>query len=448
MRANLILLVVIMTYPGLACAYQDAETLPAVQSWLQGTITVRPEIDSTADYRGFGVLIAVDNEGEPDTLGYSVTDSTGYFSMSVNAPQRGVYALIISRRGDILEIGHLAVAEGDSARLNVALPVGSANLRPRSSENAAWQAYQNTKLQHEQNLVALAQAEPYDEAAVGLHVAQTTVILWNLQEIYPGTMGAEVAAAEAVVMNAGWNDSLVVAWAAEVPPENVQFGDVGRAARQATLRVSGHEVSMDVLNSFAQRALEDEHRAELLSEMVLAHLENEETDLALAAAEQLETEFEESQWADWAGRAAYEIRYLLPGMQAPSLIARDTAGVEVNLGDYAGRYVVIEFYRPEDSIYQRELEGRNQLIADYGHDRIEIISISLQPDTLVNEAFFEEREVPGVHIYGTSNLARTYNVNVLPTRYLIDPEGRVVDKYVGGAMAALYEYMILLDNNN
>ena len=447
-RAFLLLLFVLVTYPGLACAQQEEAVEPAVvRSTLSGQITVRPEIDSTADYRGFEVLVAVDNEGEPDTLGYAITDSTGFFSMDVEVAERGVYALIVSRRGNLLELGHLAVADGDSARLNVALPMGSAPMRPRSQENAAWQAYQNARLQHDQNLIALTQSEEYDESAVSLQISQTAMILWNLRQIYDGTMGAEVASAEAVVMNAGWNDSLVVAWGADVSPENVQFGEVGRTVRQAVNRLRGPQAALEALDDYMQRATREEHRAELMSERVMAHLDHQEHAEALAAAERLSEAFPESAWAEWAARASYEIQYLLPGMAAPALTALDTAGVEVRLADLAGRYVVLEFYRPEDDVFQREVEGRNQLIADYGHDKVEFVSISLQPDTLVNEAFFEERELPGVHIYGTTNLARLYNVNVLPTRYLIDPEGRVVEKFVGGAMAALYEYMILMEEN-
>ena len=448
-RTGLLLLFVLVTYPGLACAQQEeAPTATYIESTLSGHITVRPEIDSTADYRGFEVLVAVDNEGEPDTLGFAVTDSSGFFAMDVEAEQRGVYALIISRRGEILEIGHLAVSHGDSAQLKAMLPVGSASLRPRSAENAAWQAYQNTRLQHDDRLITLAQAIPYDESAVRLQVSQTAMIMWDLQEIYGGTMGAEVAAAEAVVMMAGWSDSLVVAWGASVSPDNVQFGEVGRVVRQAVDRLEGPQAALDTLDNYAQRATQEDHQMELMSERVMAHLDYAEHDEALAAAERLVSEFPESAWAEWATRAAYEIRNLLPGMIAPTLIALDTAGVEVNLQDLTGRYVVLEFYRPEDDIFQREVEGRNQLIEDYGRENIEFVSISLQPDTLVNQAFFEERELPGIHIYGTSNLARLYNVNVLPTRYLIDPEGRLVEKYVGGAMAALYEFMILMREEN
>ena len=446
-RLLFVLLLVTLTCPNLACAQRDKDVAQSVHSTLEGRISVKAEVDSSADYRGFEVLIAVDNEGEPDTLGYAITDSTGYFSTDIEAPERGVYALIISRRGYILKIGHLAVAEGDSAMLTVAFPIGARSMRPRSVENASWQSYQNTRLQHEQDLVELARSENYDEQAIGLRVAQTAIILWGLQEIYPGTMGAEVGAAEAVIMSAGWNDSLVVAWANTIASDHVQFSEIGRAARQATARLRGQSAALEVLDDFTQRATRDEDRAQLISERVLAHLDSLEYDAALAAAKLLQSEHADSPWAEWAERASYEIENLLPGMLAPAFTAQDTSGVEVTLADLRGKYVVLEFYRPEDDVYQREVEGRNRLIADVGHERLEILSISLQPDTVINQAFFEEREMPGIHVYGTVDLAEVYNINVVPTRYLIDPEGRMVSKYVGGAMAALYEYMIRLDHD-
>ncbi|MCY4158793.1 MAG: hypothetical protein OXF48_04215, partial [Bacteroidetes bacterium] len=58
--------------------------------------------------------------------------------------------------------------------------------------------------------------------------------------------------------------------------------------------------------------------------------------------------------------------------------------------------------------------------------------------------FFEERVVPGRHVYGGQEVAQKYNINVLPTRYLIDPEGNLINKYVGGTMAAIHEYMVAL----
>ena len=60
---------------GAACGQQEAaSTTPApdttVRSYLAGRLAVSAEIDSVADYRGFEVLVALDNQGRPDTLGW------------------------------------------------------------------------------------------------------------------------------------------------------------------------------------------------------------------------------------------------------------------------------------------------------------------------------------------------------------------------------------------
>lgn len=446
-RAKQVLLYcILITVPGLACAQaeQSEQSPQQIQSSFKGMLSIRAEIDPSTDYRGFEVLVAGDNAGEPDTLGYAITDSTGSFSMQVNAPRRGVYRLIISRLGQIQVSGQMAVAEGDSASLVAAFPLRGRNLRIRSPENASLQAYQNIRAQHEQALVELVQSQVYDEEEVRARVSQTTMILWNLQQTFPNSMGAELAVAESILMGTGWEDSVAVARMQQLSPSNGRYGDAARAARKAKARLSGQSAALALLNDLMERAETELQRAEIASERVLAHIDSMEFDAALSATETMQDDFEGTQWAIWAERAAYEVQNLLPGMEAPAFAVREANGDSLKLRDLRGRYVVLEFYRPEDDLYQRELPGRNDMIEVIGADQIEVVSISMQPDTLVNEAFFEERVAPGRHVYGGQEVAQKYNINILPTRYLIDPEGNLVDKYVGGTMAALHEYMIAL----
>ncbi len=434
---------ILLIAPGLACA-QSEPSPELVQSAFEGTLSIQPDIDLSTDYRDFEILVARTIRGEPDTLGYAVTDSSGFFSMQVHAPARGVYNLIISRLGQVQASGQIAIAQGDSAYLRAAFPLRGRNLRIRSQENASLQAYQNTRTQHEQSLVELVQSGEYTEEQVYNRISQTTMILWDLQQTFPNTMGGELAAAEAIMMGTGWEDSLVIARMDELASSNGRFGDAARAARQAEARRNGQEAALALLEHLSQRADTEVQRAEIASERVIAHIDSMEYDAALAVTQSIQDTFQDTQWALWAERAAYEIQNLLPGMKAPSFAVRDVNGDSLRLQELQGRYVILEFYQPEDDLYQRELSGRNNILETVGSDSLQIVSISMQPDTLVNEGFFEERVVPGRHVYGGQDIARTYNINVLPTRYLIDPEGNLVDKYVGGSMAALREYMITL----
>ncbi|MCY4159530.1 MAG: redoxin domain-containing protein, partial [Bacteroidetes bacterium] len=404
---------------GFACA-QAEQSPQRVESLFEGTLSIRPEIDPSTDYRDFEVLVARDSLGEPDTLGYAITDSMGYFSMRVNAPRRGVYRLVISRLGQIQASSQMAIADGDSASLVAAFPLRSRNLRVRSPENASLQAYQNTRAQHEQSLLELVQGGNYEEDLVRNRVLQTTMILWDLKQNFPNSMGGELAAAEAIMMGTGWEDSLVVVRMQQLPSSNQRYGDAARAARQAEARRNGQSAALTLLDNLAERAQTAMQRAEIASEQVIAHIDSMEFDAAIARTNTMQEEFADTQWAIWAGRARYEIQNLLPGMKAPVFTVRDVNGDSLRIRDLLGKYVILEFYQPEDELYQRELPGRNDIIDVAGADRLEIVSISMQPDTLVNEGFFEDRVVPGRHVYGGQEVAQKYNINVLPTRYLID----------------------------
>ncbi len=438
---------------GAACGQQEAANAVSapdapVRSYLTGRLTVSAEVDSVQDYRGFEVLVALDNEGQPDTLGYAETDSTGAFQLDVTAPRRGIYALILSRRGQILKVDELAVADGDSATVEATLPVGNRRLRIRSPENAGWMAYQNTKAQYNNNLLALVQGGQYQEDAVRKSVEQTTMIFWNMRSTFPNTMGSEVASAEAVIMLSGWNDSLALARAREIAPQNINYADVGRAARQAQARLAGQEAALQLVRDFQARAVNDDDRAQLHSELVLAHMDSLQHEAAIAEARALQAAYAGKPWARWAERAIYELENLMPGMAAPAFSVTTTTGAAVVLDSLRGRLVLLEFYQPQDQVYQREFTARNALAEEAGTDSLRIVSISLEPDPLLLEAFLEGRDAPGLHVSAPdglqSTVARRYNVNVLPTRFLIDGDGNLVAKYVGSAMGTIQEDVLAL----
>jgi len=426
-----------------ACAQKEQPEAEArtVHNYLEGRFTVSADVDSVPDYRGFEVLVTVSSEGEPDTLGYGVTDSTGAFQLDVEAPARGIYALIVSRRGQILKVDELAVADSDSVSVQATFPVGNRLLRLRSPENAAWLAYRNTKAQYNNTLLELLRNDRYTHEAVGMHLEQAAAIFWNMRTMFPNTMGSEVAAAEAVMMLGGWNDSLALARASEISPDNLSYAGIGRVARQAQARLAGQDAALQQVRDFQARAVDDEQRAQLQSELVLAYMDSLQHDEALAAARVLRETYADTKWAAWGDRAIYELENLLPGMAAPSFTATTREGSAVVLDSLRGSLVLLEFYTPQDQTFQREFAARNALYEAAGDAALRIVSISVEPDTLLNEAFLEGRNVPGLHIFAPGSLggelAQRYNINVIPTRFLIDSEGKIVGKYVGAAIAAV-----------
>jgi hypothetical protein len=227
---------------------------------------------------------------------------------------------------------------------------------------------------------------------------------------------------------------------------------VARVARQAQARRDGQAAALRLLRTFQAAAPDAEAQAGIQSEVVLAHMDSLAQDSALAAARTLAADYPDTQWADWTERAIYEIETLMPGMPAPSFAVRTATGDSLRLSDLQGRVVLLEFYAPGVQAFQRELEARSALARATAEAPFALVSYSVEPDTLLNEAFLDGRDVPGLHVFAPDEpaaaLPRTYNVNTLPTRYLIDREGHIAGKYVGPAMTTLQQDVLALIQPN
>ncbi|MFO8232198.1 MAG: TlpA disulfide reductase family protein [Longimonas sp.] len=441
LAASLLCAILLIT----ACGSSSAQESAAVESVLRGSITVSEDVDPSGDYSGFSVLVIQSTGREVDTLGIAQTDSTGAFSMTVRANERSIYPYVVQRRGNTVHQGEVVVADGDTASLEMELPLRGL-ARIRSPENDALMAYRNTMALHRQSMVQGLQEE-IDESRMGQNIRQTSSILWRLSDSFPGSYMADLAAVESIAMIEGWNDSLTVARSLELKPTNPRYGEAMRIARRAQAEREGQASALDLLEQAIAHAEEagvsTDTRATLMAEVVRTHLDSLERDAALDAARTLRNTYPDSDWAEWATRAEYEAENLLPGNTAPPFDLTTIEGDTLSLDALRGRPVLLEFYRPEGRLYREQIPTRNAIYEGTEAQDLQIISISLQPDSLLNEAFREGRTLPGHHVIAPegaeSPLLETYNIASLPTRVLIDAEGHIVDKYLGTAIVALQE---------
>lgn len=422
-----------------------------VHSYLNGTITISAQVDSTGNHVGTEVLVLDQNEaGELDTLGLATTDSTGAFQMNIEAPDRGVYLLVISRFAQQFGRYQIVVAEGDSASFNLELPADpNRPLLIRSPENAAWMAYQNVKEQHQQSVMQALQGGEYNEQEVQRLLLQGSNILWSLRDNFRGTVGADIASAEAIAMLENWNDSLLVARIAEISPENPVITQVAMIGRRAKARLDGQAAAIQFLQDLQGKVKRPKQQAELQAEIVVTYLDSLQQQEALGAAQVIKTQYaQEKNVVKWADKAIYEIEHLMPGMTAPALNGRDVNGADLNLGQFKGKALLVEFYHPRDPSIQQELALRNALYQAYKSQPVEMVAVWLVADSSLAEVFRDTANFPGRHILAPGGeqdtLVSLYNVNTLPTRYLIDQEGKIVKKFAGASLDVVQEELAKL----
>lgn len=416
-----------------------ADSSAQVASHVSGRLTISAEVDSLADYSGFEVVVVSNLEGDIDTLAVTETDVEGRFATGVRGTERGIYPLVISRGGQTLTIEEIVIAEGDSVRITAAFPLDGRPVRIISAENAAWSAYKNTKAQYNRGVLNLVQTNPqYTDVEMGNAVGQASSILWSLQETFPGTFGSLVANAEAVVMLEGWNDSLAVARAREITASHPSKVDIVRAIRRSVARLEGQDAAVSFLRSHMTGGPED---AEILSEIVVAHMDSLEQADAVLVAREIQSEYPDSEWAGWAEGAIYEVENLLPGMMAPAFSVIDIEGEAIDNETMADQFYMLEFYTPTHPLFLEELGQRQAVLNTLADEVFEAISISVDPDSAYNEALLDGRSFQGRFVFEPegqeSAVAVAYNVNLIPTRVLVDPSGRIVGKYVGAAFNQL-----------
>jgi hypothetical protein len=428
-------LVVVAVASVIGCRADDR---PVVRSQLDGYVTVRPEVDSTQDYRGFEVLVA-SSDGEADTLGYGVTDSTGYFRILIEAPERGIYPLIVSRRGARVKYGQIVLAEADTASMRLRVPDGDRPLIIRSVENAAWMAYRNSKMVHNRELLSLIQSGQYSAESHATRFMQSAQILWALSEQFPGTIGAGMASVESVLMIEGVNDSLVVERVMSLPMDGPGFVDVVRAARRAEARLRGQVSAIALVRNLSEKTTDQELQAALASEMVVAYADSNMLEEAVIEANKIDADYADSPWAQWARGTVYEIENLMPGMLAPSFSAVTWTGEEYSFDPSTTGIVLLEFFRPTDATYIRERAMRDSLASYKRGENVTFVSVSLEPDSDLNEAFFGSQPSTvqiALPLGSEDPLARSFNVRVHPKRFLIK-DGVILGKYSGPAIQAV-----------
>jgi hypothetical protein len=409
---------------------------------VEGFITVSAQIDSTQDYSGIELIVTDGQQDGPDTLGYAITDTDGAFSMDVDASDRGVFPFVIKRGGSVINVAQFVVAPSDTVSIRAELPLGNRIPIIKSYENSAWAAFRNAEAAHSDRVNKLLGGQDANAEQLRQSIEQASGVLWSIRNTYPGTMAADVASAKSVVMLDGWNDSLLVVRLQELDPEAPGFAETVQAGGRAETRLHGLAAGVELLTTMRDKTERPDAQAAIQREIALAYLDMGAGEEAFAAAESLKVNYAGTEWAEWAGRAQYAARNLMPGMPAPDFTLKTRTGGTVDLDSLRGKVVVLEFWAPRDRQAAQDLSSIRQIVeSDAWSMGIEWVSVGLEVDDDLYEAFFEGRTVPGTQVRDTEDvmqdLIRRFNVEVVPTRYLIDQEGRIVRKYTGNTLLEL-----------
>ena len=126
------------------------------------------------------------------------------------------------------------------------------------------------------------------------------------------------------------------------------------------------------------------------------------------------------------------IRFVKNPEMAPPLLALDILGKPVNKGNWAGKVVLVNFWATWCPPCREEIPELLELKKEY-KDQLEVIGISEDDDPPASVLkFAQQKGMTYPIVMATQELIDAYGgVPALPTSFLIDTQGRVVQKHSG-----------------
>lgn len=129
---------------------------------------------------------------------------------------------------------------------------------------------------------------------------------------------------------------------------------------------------------------------------------------------------------------------------APDFALKDHDGNVVKLSDYKGKVVILDFWATWCGPCKMEIPGFIKLQQKYADKGVTIIGISLdQPGWQVVKPFMDEYGINYPIVLGDRNVVMAYGgITGIPTTFIINQNGEVVDKVVGYRPDSYFENAI------
>lgn len=124
-----------------------------------------------------------------------------------------------------------------------------------------------------------------------------------------------------------------------------------------------------------------------------------------------------------------------PGNLFPSFTLTDGLGAPISLADYRGKVVLIDFWQPGWTPWQRDLEYQISLYRRYQPSGLEVIGLALGQEAAAR-ACADQYRLPWRQIYSDTTLTRQLGIFGEATNFLIDRNGVIIGRNLRGAELA------------
>ena len=117
-----------------------------------------------------------------------------------------------------------------------------------------------------------------------------------------------------------------------------------------------------------------------------------------------------------------------------SLIFEDFLGNEINLNQYKGKLVIINFWATWCAPCKKEMPSLDKLYQDNNFKNLKVFAVNMEkPNKSKTKNFFTELDVKKLEIFFDSNLnfVKKFKLRGLPTTVLINTKGEEFARIIG-----------------
>lgn len=408
------------------------------EAHISGKITVDPEFDDSEDYSGIELLAALqDTQGNPvDTIYHAITDLEGNFEGTARFETRQIYPVYISRYGNSLGVVNMIFADGDSVYMESQLPHAEQTTSISSVENDAYQTFE--RLQRNFNRVALfINAGEMEPDSVEEELQKWSDLYWGLYKEKSGTLASRNAASSSLTLLFGWNNELMEQRLNELINDDPELpAEVRRLAVRYNTSQSGIEGAEQFFDQLSDLVESPNYRMSITMDRIELYFDS----VRINRAEELLTQFkldysDNEQATDWANNIQYDLKVLSPGQPFPPFKFETTDGSVISFDDLSNTPFMVEFTRFDDPLYREQYERSTAIYQIYNMFGLRFITVPLSTSNVALEAFFEEHpklwDVIKPDSFDQDEILEKYNVNRIPTRFLVNERGEIIQRYIG-----------------
>ena len=117
-----------------------------------------------------------------------------------------------------------------------------------------------------------------------------------------------------------------------------------------------------------------------------------------------------------------------------SLIFEDFSGNEINLNQYNGKLVIINFWATWCAPCKKEMPSLDKLYQAKNFKNLQVFAVNMeQPNTLKTKKFFDDLNIKKLEIFFDSNLnfVKEFKLRGVPTTVLINKKGEEFARIIG-----------------